>query len=72
VLWTRDQALDLGIPDIAPQVFTDGRVFRADACDPSAAAHAARCVRDAITSTVLDIDAPGPRQEPLLEAPIFS
>ena len=67
VLWNRDPALDIGVPAIAPQVVASGRIFLTDAYEPDAAAHAARCARDAGIPTVLDIDAPGPGQEALLE-----
>ena len=67
VLWDRDPALDIGVQAIAAQVVASGRIFLADAYEPDAAAHAARCARRAGIPTILDIDAPGPGQEALLE-----
>ena len=67
VLWNRDPALDIGVPAIESQVVASGRIFLTDAYEPDAAAHAARCARRAGIPTILDIDAPGPDQEALLE-----
>ncbi len=67
VLEDRDPAVALGSDDLDPAVLTSGRVLLVDARDPGLSATAARMAKDAGVPTVLDVEAPAPGVEDLLQ-----